>query len=138
MCSPTSVLGGNFKGKLYNAKQRGTDVSNIEIDPQVSSHTDDVSSLYNVLILHWDKIQGKKIKIEFEGELQQMQIASMAYKKFKSKLKGKNPKYVDSPEKLFRECYTESVKKGGVLTQALDDLYINGHEYSVETISINV
>ncbi len=138
MTSPSSVFGGNFKGKLYNAQQRGTDVSNIEIEPQVSSHTDDVSSFYNTLVVHWDEIQNKKIKIELEGELQQMQIASMAYKKFKSKVNGKNPKYVDSPERIFRECYKESVEKGGVITQALDDLYINGHEYSVETISINV
>ena len=137
MCSPSAVL-KNMKGKLYNAQQRGTDVSHIEIAPQVSSHTDDVSSLYNTLILNWDKIQSKKVKIEFQGELQQMQIASMAYKKFKSKLAGKNPKYVDSSEELFRGCYKESTDKGGVLTQALDDLYINGHEYSVESISINV
>ena len=137
MCSPSAVL-KNMKGKLYNAQQRGTDVSHIEIAPQVSSHKDDVSSLYNTLVLNWDKIQSKKIKIEFQGELQQMQIASLAYKKFKSKLSGKNPKYVDSPEELFRGCYTESVEKGGVLTQALDDLYINGHEYSVESISISV
>tara|TARA_Y100000294_G_C8495415_1_gene312575 strand:- start:14 stop:1048 length:1035 start_codon:yes stop_codon:yes gene_type:complete len=135
---PKKILGGNFKGKLYYAKEANTDIGTIDIPLQESSEKDQLSLLYNLLVTDWDRIQNKEVKIELEGEMSQIQIASLAFKKFKSRLSGKHPKYVDSPEKLFRSCYTESEQTGGAMTTALDDLNINGHIYSVEILKIEV
>ena len=135
---PKVVFGKGFEGKLWYAEQAKVSIKDIDVPIQKSTLMDSVSNLFNSVLENWDRIQNKKVKIQMEGELCQIKIASLAYKKFKSKLNGKDPKYLDEAENLFRESYEKSKEEGGARINALDDLYINGRLYSVEVIQINV
>jgi len=138
--TPTAILGGyNFDKRLYMAKQSGTKLEGVNVPVQISQKGDAISDLYNAIVSHWNEIQKKKIKILFDGEINQIQIASMAYRRF-IKILGAdaNPSLLPNPEKTFRECYQEAKRKGGSLITALDELYINGKVYSVKEKTISV
>ena len=104
-------------------------------EAQLAKKDDPLSKLYNIFVLNWDDINSKNVKIIIDGNIERRKIASLAYRIFRKKLGDETPATHKSPEKLWRGCWSEAKKRGGLGSTADDDLNINGSLHSVRILT---
>tara|TARA_Y100000034_G_scaffold134319_1_gene202420 strand:- start:1045 stop:2037 length:993 start_codon:yes stop_codon:yes gene_type:complete len=128
-----SIL-NNFESKLSIAKRMNPQWRDGR-EAQLAKKDDPLSKLYNIFVLNWDDINSKNVKIIIDGNIERRKIASLAYRIFRKKLGDETPATHKSPEKLWRGCWSEAKKRGGLGSTADDDLNINGSLHSVRIVT---
>lgn len=104
-------------------------------EAQLSNKDDPLSRLYNIFVANWDDIKNKSVKIIIDDNIERRKVASLAYRIFNKKLGDETPATHKNAEGLWRACWSESKKRGGLGSNADDDLNVNGSLHSVKVIN---
>ena len=126
---------GNLDNKIKLTRMKNPEWRKGREAPPVKNQ-DSISAFYGKLLPLWDEIAEGKIKVRIDGTLNQRKYTALAWRIFKQKLKGETPGTAEKPEDIWRFSWKSAISRGGLGSNADDDLSINGHLHSVKTVSL--